>query len=124
LKDLKEWFAKEIKRLLIDEGSPTLRIPTNIFGSFLILALYIRCTGWIQGLKAKHLQSPHSLAIRVIELTLTVGTTALIVILISTSIWSLVKQRMPALARISAKIKGARHEKNGDRNHSESGNRN
>ncbi|MBI1924758.1 hypothetical protein HYR99_10950 [Candidatus Poribacteria bacterium] len=108
MKELKERLIKELVELLTDEGSPTLRIIVNIFGSFLTLAYYIISYGWIQGLKEKYPKASDSLSLRVIEFTLTVGTTALIIILIGTGIWSLIKQRIPALTRIPALIKKKR----------------
>jgi len=98
---LKDWFVEQIKALLTNEGSPTLRIIANIVGSFLIWACYLLFSGLTQKLKEKYPNASGGLEAKIVEKMLVWSTIILMAILLGTSILSAIELLIKAFPKIA-----------------------
>ncbi len=98
---LKDWFVEQIKALLTNEGSPTLRIIANIVGSFLIWACYLLFSGLTQKLKGKYPNASGGLEAKIVEKLLVWSTIILMAILLGTSILSAIELLIKAFPKIA-----------------------
>ncbi|MBI1924759.1 hypothetical protein HYR99_10955 [Candidatus Poribacteria bacterium] len=98
---LEDWFVEQIKALLTNEGSPTLRIIANIVGSFLIWACYLLFSGLTQKLKEKYPNASGGLEAKIVEKMLVWSTIILMAILLGTSILSAIELLIKAFPKIA-----------------------
>ena len=97
----RDWFTEQMKALLTNEGSPTLRIIANIVGSFLIWACYLLFSGLTQKLKGKYPNASGGLEAKIVEKILQWSTIILIAILLGTSILSAIELLIQAFPQIA-----------------------